>query len=120
MATKKLNRREEPYEEIYNIMETDDGYYLGVYNVMFGKRIRAGKYGNGWVDLDWCCGDDDILLGKVYTFLLLHFERTKNSSDLFSSLPSCSSIKPLKHDKVFLSKVTNIIPEFSNIEYEQI
>ena len=116
----KLNKREESYEEIYNIIETETGdYFFGIMNVLFGRRIRAGKYGSGWVDLDWCCGDNPVLLAKIYVLLQLHLERWDGNENPFSGLPSISEIKPLNHDRNFLEKVTRIIPEFKEIQYEE-
>lgn len=114
----KLVKNDTPYEEIRSRMETEDGiFYFGIHNVMFGRRIRAGEYGNGWVDLDWCCGDDQVLLYKTYIAIQSHLERWDGKGNPFSNLPACSNIKPLYHDKKFLDKVRSIIPEFNEIKY---
>jgi len=113
----KLNKADESYEAIHNRMETENGYYFGIHNVMFGQRIRAGRYGEMWVDLDWCCGSNNTLLMKTYLAIQRHLERWDGKGNPFAGLPSISEIKPLNHDRNFLEKVTRIIPEFREIEY---
>lgn len=114
----ELVQNNEPYENIYSRLEVKDTpYYFGVFNVMFGARIRAGRYGEGFVDLDWCCGSDSVVLAKTYMFLQRHLERWNGEGNPFENLPTCSMVKPLHHDKEFLNKVGEIIPEFNEIQY---
>jgi hypothetical protein len=46
---------------------------IGVYPVLFGYRIHAGKINNGYYDLDYCCGADqknvNLMLSLVKTIL---------------------------------------------------
>ena len=116
----ELIKNEKHYETIHSIIEIKEHkYFFGIMNVLFGKRICAGVYGEGWVSLDWCCGDDLVLLAKVYSCMIKHFERWDGKKELFAGLPSRSNIKPLNRDKEFLEKVIKVIPEFKIIDYVQ-
>jgi hypothetical protein len=40
-------------------------YFIGRFNVIYGKRIRAGRLFDMWVDVDLCCGTSEELLTTV-------------------------------------------------------
>lgn len=113
----KLELNETDYEQITSRLDAEDGkHYMGIFNVIFGRRIRAGRYGNFYVDIDWCCGSDTMLLMKTYEALKKHLERSKNGENPFKGLPSCSKIKPINRDQEFMEMVSNVIPEMSHIK----
>ena len=117
-----LKERKEKFNEIHHIVSLGDtDYYFGIYNVLFGQRIRAGNYNDNYsVNLDWCCGDDPVLLATTYAILYRYFERWDGEGNPFKNLPTCSMIKPFHHDKDFLDKVGEVIPEFKEIKYVEL
>lgn len=75
--------------------------FIGIYPVLFGKRIRAGYVGSDFVIIDWCCGSDQEYLKIAYSILLGYMQ----NGGKFSDLPGSSNIKPWYNDPEFCKEV---------------
>lgn len=100
--------------------KTEDGEYLterylfqgneiGKYRVMFGYRLRAGKVGNDWYELDICCGASkklyDDLFNKIKAIMEWNYSKGFN---IFLNIPTMSYIKPYDKDDDFLDKIEKL------------
>jgi len=71
---------------------------LGVYRVLFGYRVRAGYIGNGYCDIDYCCGDDPVMISRVYSAVLTILSN-RDEIYAFKDFPIQNS-KPMVNDRV--------------------
>lgn len=92
-----------------NFQQTDDANYLtnrmisgnieiGVHRVLFGYRVRAGYIGNGYYDIDYCCGDDPEWIRRVYSAVLTVLT-SREETDAFKGFP-VQNTKPMINDRV--------------------
>lgn len=81
---------------------------MGMHPVIYGVRIRAGyvfdKECHCW---DWCCADDQLLIGYTYITMKTFLEAGVE----FNELPHFSEIKPWNRDKHFAQKISNKLKE---------
>lgn len=73
---------------------------IGIYPVMFGVRVRAGKVGCQGLDIDYCAGTDPVFLGQLLTTvmtILETFPESLNSQELHTILPMYNK-KPINLD----------------------
>ena len=81
----------------------------GFYRVMFGIRFRAGYAGEGFLEVDWCCGvkpENLIMSLAVFEKMLSEHDDPKI---LFSKLPNCSKIKPFHNDPEFMEILRRLL-----------
>lgn len=91
---------------------------IGIYRVMYGFRVRAGrsadKYGCA---LDWCGGGDWSNVERLYSLAVSILSQRVESPDCFDGLPSFSKVKPFHLDKEFTEKlITAAGPDFEMIK----
>lgn len=73
---------------------------IGVYPVMFGYRVRAGRVAVDWCAVDYCAGRDDTVLKKLVvlvTIILESFDESVTESQIEAILPWCK-VKPINND----------------------
>lgn len=100
---------------LFNIV-SDGKIEMGIHRVMYGYRIRAGYVGEGWVNWDWCCGDNSFLVSLTYGVA-----RTLLTEGVdFQEVPSHSKVKPWNKDEAFMwaldTKLKEVQPEIKLIE----
>jgi hypothetical protein len=90
---------------IRRFVDRELGIEWGFYQVLFGIRFRAGWIGNGFTEIDWCCGTSETNM----IIALTAFENTlKNKGeDVFLHLLPYSNIKPFHNDPEFMKFIMN-------------
>lgn len=58
---------------------------IGLYPVVYGWRIRAGKIGSGFVHLDYCAGDNLAGVAIIHALVLSILTRKSNELETFYS-----------------------------------
>lgn len=105
-----------PTEDIpglYNRLVSEDGTIeMGIYPVMFGFRVRAGRVDRekGFAltyDVDWCGGADEAQVQMLYAICRTILEK-RNPQNAFDGIPGASKIKPFFKDSDFVDTVTKI------------
>lgn len=84
---------------------------IGVYPVMFGFRVRAGFINNDYVHIDWCCGNNQFVIERMYSVLKSIFSKREEDAYCFKGLLSHSEIKPFFKDEKFVMWISKHIPE---------
>jgi hypothetical protein len=80
---------------------------MGILPSSIRYQIRAGWIGNGFTEIDWCCGTSETSM----IIALTAFENTlKNKGeDVFSHLLPHSNIKPFHNDPEFMKFVMEAV-----------
>lgn len=104
----------------YRLISAEGRWELGYYQVLYGIRIRLGRPGNGWCNLDYCAGDQ-----SAYQHILLHCVRT-----ILSCVPESVSerelekmfprqdVKPIFNDPVCLDALVALALETQEMNAE--
>lgn len=97
---------------------TEDGKIeLGIYPVIYGFRVRAGYSNSGACIIDWCCGDNAMLLIVLYYRLKWHIE--DNPRAPFKGLPASSKKKPITEDPEFFKEIRALLPRWDMRRYKE-
>ena len=88
---------------------------MGMYPVLFGKRLRAGFVGEPVCEVDWCCGDSETHFWSAYIALGLLLHRRIEDHGCFEGIPRASEIKPYYRDESFLNNLTQLMMEAPNV-----
>ncbi|HET9136949.1 MAG TPA: hypothetical protein VFO76_09945 [Candidatus Kapabacteria bacterium] len=83
---------------------TDGKIIMGLYPVIYGWRIRAGKAGEQTYFCDWCCGDDPKVVWGTYDIMKKLLEEYE-----ITVLPSASAIKPWTRDPQFIARIGELL-----------
>lgn len=83
---------------------SDGKVIMGLYPVLFGWRVRAGKVGDLWYHCDWCCGDDEKVVWATYEMMRHLLE----NYDMMR-LPTCSLVKPWPKDVQFIVELAKLL-----------
>lgn len=76
--------------------------YVGVYRVMYGFRVRAGRSRDEiGCALDWCGGGDWSNVERLYSLAVAILSQRDESDECFEGLPTVSKIKPFHLDEKF-------------------
>jgi hypothetical protein len=81
-------------------LSENEVWEIGIYPVMFGFRVRAGKTNSLGVDIDYCAGNDPVFLGQLLTTvmsILESFSEALTSAELRLVLPPYEK-KPINLD----------------------
>lgn len=73
---------------------------IGVFQVMFGKRVRAGRINVDWCVVDYCAGQDDDFLKQLITTVIIileSFDENTPEIDIEQVLPTYKT-KPINLD----------------------
>lgn len=90
---------------LYQRIVSEDGKIeIAIHPVIFGYRVRAGYVGDGWVQLDWCGGNDQAQLELLYSIAKNILEHKGN----FEGVPGKSNIKPFYKDFEFVDKILSL------------
>jgi len=75
---------------------------IGVYRVMYGFRVRAGKAKDLMgCTLDWCGGGNWQDVERLYSLAVSILSQREESPSCFDGLPTCSEVKPFFLDECF-------------------
>ena len=88
------------YWDIYDYEIIGD-YWIGKWNVMFGKRIRAGSLDDkvGCV-IDVCCGNDELMLeGVKLAYAKRMRENLENNKPVYDNLIKSCDPKAFYNDE---------------------
>lgn len=90
---------------------TEDGKYeVGIYPVMFGYRIRAGKVGQMYLNLDYCGGADPVMIRLIYNAVAqIIDDNIANGWDAFANFPK-QYTKPMIKDPECLAQLLLLVP----------
>lgn len=86
----------------------DGKRFVGIYQVLYGYRIRAGYVGSSTVEIDWCCGD-------VHAMVVLTYQMALTCLYIgipFNELPSYSVKKPWYKDNNFCYQLGDIMAKY--------
>jgi hypothetical protein len=79
---------------------------IGVFQVMFGWRVRAGFCKSPCCVLDWCAGGNSDDLEKLYGICVAILSKRKEDKLCFDGLPGTSMVKPYFRDDDFVEQIT--------------
>lgn len=99
---------------IYREVSENGTVELGVYPVAFGFRIRAGFVGDGWVNMDWCAGDQQHVIEWLFSCAKTILSKRKDNMEAFQGIPECCLIKPFFNDQDFVWEISNLAEEVVN------
>jgi hypothetical protein len=90
---------------------SEDGKYeIGIYPVMFGFRVRAGKVGDGYCHIDYCCQTDLSLIGLVYSCVAaIMQEHIEAGKPVFANFPVPEN--KLYNDGVAIAELVKLATE---------
>jgi hypothetical protein len=95
----KMAEREPNYDRLKLVSEGGI-WELGLWSVMFGVRVRMGRAGLFYVNLDYCAGADSLfqmeLLNAIH-IILLEVPESIRDHDLEGMFPPFE-IKPINRD----------------------
>ena len=83
---------------------------IGIYPVMYGFRVKAGFTKNDYYHIDWCCGNDQFFIERIYSILKDILSKREENYYCFKNILTHSEIKPLFNDKYFLKWLSRHIP----------
>ncbi len=89
-------------------------HFIGLYQVMFGIRVRAGVLHDGGCGIDLCCGDDynDVLMAlTVYTKKMDN--NYEEGNPILEGLMRQSDPKPYPKDKEFMHWFCQLVGELT-------
>lgn len=93
----------------------DDGrpFIIGIHPVLFGYRVVGYFEGDNGFELNWCCGDNKIVLFATQKIIMNLLEQGTKLFDI----PFGSDIKPWTNDKEFIEKISKLVknPVFADI-----
>lgn len=104
-------------KQIHNIhaITFPDGkiFQVGIYQVMFGFRVVGYFQGANTFELNWCCGDNKIVVFATQKIIMNLLEQGVRIEDI----PFSSDIKPWPKDKRFIERVSQLVknPLFGDI-----
>lgn len=102
----------EPTENfIFREISENEIVEIGVYPVLFGFRVRAGFIKNDFFHIDWCCGNNQFVIERMFTILKLILEKREEDAYCFRLLLPNSKIKPFYNDPDFVIWLSKYIPE---------
>jgi len=91
---------------------------IGVYQVLFGFRVRAGFVGSPCCELDWCCGSDWVWVQVFYSIALGILSKRDVSAECFDEIPCHSQVKPSYLDAEFVNRLMELLPEVKAVVLE--
>jgi len=84
--------------------------HIGIYKVIFGRRIRCGFMNDKWgVSLDWCAGPDEEKANQLYQMALAILGKRPEDGRCFDGIPTMSQIKPVFNDSDFMARLISLI-----------
>lgn len=88
-------------------------FEVGIHPVLFGYRVVGNFQGSNVFELNWCCGDNKLILHMTQKVMMNLLEQ---GTPLFD-IPFASDIKPWPKDKEFIERVAKLMknPVFSDI-----
>lgn len=93
---------------------------LGVYQVLYGFRVRSGFEGCKWFVLDWCAGGDWDQVQRLYSIAYSILVQREENKHAFYGLPIHSEIKPFFMDIAFTETIIEAMNgNFQMIELEK-
>lgn len=98
----------------YAIMLSDGKIFeVGIHPVIFGYRVVGSFQGSNGFELNWCCGDNKLILHMTQKVVMNLIEQGTPIFDI----PFASDIKPWPKDKDFIERVAKLVknPVFSDI-----
>ena len=84
-------------EDLFFRHVSDDGKLeIGIWRVLFGFRIRCGFVGEGYCCLEYCCGDSEDLVAKMFHTLKVAVEKVNPQTPVdFDEAFPVQSKKPI-------------------------
>lgn len=93
---------------------------MAIHPMLFGWRVRGwdGAGWDGYVHLDWCGGNDQKDVERLYSVMYnILSNREEDSALAFDGVPPHSDIKPFYNDENFIREISSLIVEpFSLLE----
>lgn len=89
---------------------------IGLYQVFYGWRVRAGYVGEPTVALDWCAGDDMVIVSYLFNAAVLILSQRDGGDGCFNGIPGSSAIKPFYKDADFMRSLMDLIPKADGVE----
>jgi len=94
--------------------------HLGVYRVMYGFRVRAGRVADRWgCTLDWCGGANWQDVERLYSLCLGILSQRDEANFSFERIPTVSKVKPFYLDEYFVKTVSDLAGGFELITLEK-
>ena len=109
-----------PTEDLFlRVVDETNTIQVGIYPVLFGYRVRAGRVDDKWgVNLDWCCGADFEFILWLYRACITLLS-SREPDTCFDGLPPISQIKPAFNDKDFMVQIITLLKDMHLMfEYE--
>ena len=89
-------------------------HFIGLYQVAYGIRVRAGELHSGHCAIDLCCGDD---YNDVLTALAIYTKKMgknyEEGNPILEGLRSGSDPKPYPKDKQFMHWFCGLVGELA-------
>jgi hypothetical protein len=102
---------------LYDCEIINDKYFIGTYDVMFGKRMRGGYLLDDWCTFDVCCGTDKALLEKVKAIYEKKvIKNMKEDKEPSYGLRGMSLIKPIFNDKEYMKWLLEVAKEVGEVD----
>lgn len=108
-----LNPVKNDVENLYfSIQSSETGLInIGIYQVMFGFRVRGWIKGKGGCNVDWCAGSTNVAVEILYSMLKSILELRPENEQAFDGIPELSKVKPFYNDKEFVAAVAELLPD---------
>lgn len=111
-ATNEVEKFMKDEAQVYDYEIIQDKYFIGIYDVLFGKRIRGGLLFSWYCDFDVCCGDSSALLELVKELYVKKINKNLESGlKFFEGLKGHSEIKPIYRDVEYMDFLAKLRSE---------
>jgi len=80
-------------------------FEIGIHAVIFGYRVVGGFQGTQSFEINWCCGNNKLILHMTQKVLMNLIEQGTPIFDI----PFASDIKPWPKDKEFIERVAKLV-----------
>ena len=89
-------------------------HFIGLYEVMYGIRVRAGKLHDGGCRIDLCCGDDYTDVFMAHGIYKRFMEKNHaEGKPILEGLKTGSDPKPYKNDPDFMKWIKSKLDEWT-------
>jgi len=95
------NQENQIFNRLVGTLANGRQFEIGVHPVIFGYRIIGGYVGSNSIELNWCCGDNKVV---VYATLKI-MQNILEKGVTVEELPFASDIKPWPKDDAFIEKL---------------
>ena len=104
--------------QFHRLVSENNVISIGVFQVMYGFRVRAGRANDSFgCYMDWCAGGDWKDVERLYSLAVAILSQREEDYSCFDDLPSVSKVKPFFNDLKFTETVVELAgPNFEMIK----